>query len=90
MSKLSPTQSDCVKAAASNNGVLCRYAGGFWSARDVEMKTSMGAAIPAWHFSTNTIRALIDRGVFEVLEEQKSQRGAFPTAVKLTTNNQGR
>lgn len=83
--KLSLTQNDCVEAAKASGGVLKLYPGGFWSAPDVEIKTNLGLGqrIPSWYFSTNTVRALLKKNIFEVLEEGQDSRGSFPVSVKL-------
>lgn len=84
MAKLTSAQLACLDSALHANGKLVRHAGGFWSAEGVEMKSSAGQNIPVWHYGTQTIRALVKKGGFDVLEEKRNQQGSYAVAVRLT------
>ena len=60
--KLSKPQSECIEAARKNRGRLYRHDTGVWSKSEPELDNS---GVPVWFFQNNTVKALIDRGVFE-------------------------
>ncbi len=66
--KLSKEQLECIEYAKTN-GELIRYSGGFWAKKGITQKVYQ-----YWddkkYFGTNTIRALVVRGIF-IQEGQK-------------------
>jgi len=81
--QLSPKQQDCLNAARNHGNVLVKYAGGFWSCRNAEMKTIMHFQAPDWSYGTQTIRALIKKGVFEVTKEKEWEGKPYPVEVQV-------
>jgi len=84
--QLSAKQQECVDAALEHGGVLVKYSGGFWSCRNAEMKTIMHFQAPDWSYGTQTIRALIKKGVFRVTKEKTWEGGSYPVQVEVTSD----
>lgn len=62
--KLSKPQSECIEAARENRGRLYRYGTGMWSKSKSESELDNNG-FPVWYFQHNTVKSLIDRGIFE-------------------------
>lgn len=87
MKKLSQTMSKCLKAC-KDHGSLFRHSGGFWASEDVEFQDrGLYGSFPVWYFSTGTIRALLDRNIFEVTETEISKHGEYPVRVNVVSKN---
>ena len=65
------------------HGRLIKYRGGFWSAPEVETRTSLvtGYPIPAWFFCTSTIQGLIRRDLARVVKERCWDGVVYPVEV---------
>ena len=59
--KLSPTMEAALALARANGGKLQRHPGGFWAGPDFQIEGRAGRVDP-W-FGTQTIMALVDRGL---------------------------
>lgn len=92
MATLSPLQQEVVDSL-KQHGVLLRYDRGFWSAPNVEMrKLNCGmpygeVLIPTWHFGTNTIKAMLRKGIVVVTKTKTGVRVEYPVEVKLAPSN---
>lgn len=79
--KLSATQQKALDCAKAHGGALERWTGGFWTFPGAPTVADHGGyKVPAEHYGWPTIKALIDRGIFEVVG--RMPRGD-PNAVRL-------
>ncbi len=77
--RLSPTMREAVAIARENDGHLNRYTGGVWNG-----PAGRHPGVP-----TNTVRALVARGVFKWGRHESNIAGSFPVDAVLTGSEQG-
>lgn len=76
VSSLSPTMKDAYNFIKENGDKLYRHPGGFWSKKEWRSYREK-------YFGTNTIKALVARGVAEYTDWQQGRRGQFPVEITL-------
>lgn len=84
---LTPSQKE-VLDSLKQHGKLLKYSGGFWSAPDVALKRLGGGPggdlmIPAWSFGTNTIKAMLRKGIIIATEQKTWEGKEYPVEVQL-------
>lgn len=84
--KLSKVMLECIESM-KRCGTLVRWKGGYWTREGCPNKIVLGEKmpIPEWYYSGPTVQALIDRGIFQVTEENYNGYDLkyYPVAVKL-------
>lgn len=82
--KLSQVMQDCLESV-KRHGLLVRWKGGYWTREGCPTKTVDENEVPEWFYNWSTVKALIDRGILMVTEENYNPYDLkyFPVAVKL-------
>lgn len=83
--KLSKVMLDCIESM-KRHGILVRWSGGYWTREGCPVKIIMEEVkIPEWSYNWNTIKALVDRGIFIITEENEDKFTfqKYPVAVKI-------
>lgn len=83
--KLSKVMLDCIRSMEQWK-LLVRWKGGYWTREGCPVKYIFNEhPVPEWSYNWNTVKALIDRGIFIVTEENENQYTfeKFPVAVKM-------
>lgn len=70
------------------HGKLIRYKGGFWAKEDAELSPLYNGGridcyYPKDHIGTNTIKALLKRGVLKPVKMAESKYGEYPVECAL-------
>lgn len=73
--KLSPNMLAAVEMARKGGGFLERRPGGFWTWPDCPNRTNIGWPTESVVNGTQTVRALISRGVFEETDWRQQSGG---------------
>lgn len=72
--KLSATMQRAIDVARDHGDALIRKPGGYWTYPDCPCSTIRGFdvhEIPDWYVGTNTVYALIERGVVEITSRMR-------------------
>lgn len=74
--KLSASMQLALDKAKEHGGELHRWPGGFWTYPGCDRigrsyGDSSGYSVPLWHCGTNTVMALVSRGVLEITSTMK-------------------
>ena len=76
---------DCIESLKTYK-VLVRWSGGYWTRPGCPVKTIWDEVkIPEWHYTGNTINALIERGVIIATDLNRNTATGeyYPVEVKL-------
>jgi hypothetical protein len=81
--KLSPTMLRAIDLAQQNGNKLYRHSGGFWAGKSFSEEHSRNPDGTPTSEDTNTVHALVTRGVAEYTDHRTNARGSFEVEITL-------